>query len=136
MTYSYDPTKINEFGVDRMRFELGDVLVLEGAKTAYLSDSEYLAVLESSKSWRRAKFRLIETLLRRFSYETDTKVDSVEFKLSQRVDEWRREYNRLRTEVDAEDIAQSGALNTSNKSRPPAFWVGQHDWRQRHVFAS
>ncbi|MBR1805409.1 MAG: hypothetical protein IJ774_03375 [Selenomonadaceae bacterium] len=58
MTYSYDPSKIGERGLDRMRFELGDVFVEEPEKSAYLSDDEIVAVLESSASWKRAKLRL------------------------------------------------------------------------------
>lgn len=61
MNFSYDPLKIGEHGLDRMRFELGDVFVAEPEKSAYLSDDEILAVLESSATWKRAKLRLIET---------------------------------------------------------------------------
>lgn len=131
MNFSYDPENIFDRGLNQMRFELGDVFVLEPEKTSYLCDEEICAALKSSKSFKRAKLRLIETLLRRFSYEVDTKVDSVEFKLSDRVDEWRREYNRLKSEVDAEEIAEGSALKTSNKFRPPIFRVGMNDWRQR-----
>lgn len=131
MNFSYDPSKIGERGLDRMRFELGDVFVEEPEKSAYLSDDEILAVLESSTTWKRAKLRLIETLLRRFSYEVDTKVAEADWKLHQRVAEWKAEYSRLKSEVDAEEISSSGAIKIGGKGRPPAFWIGQHDWRQR-----
>ncbi|MBR3746990.1 MAG: hypothetical protein IKN27_08535 [Selenomonadaceae bacterium] len=72
MTYSYKPSQIGEFGLHRMRFELGDCDVAEPEKSTYLSDEEISAVIESSSTWKRAKLRLIETLLRRFSYEVDT----------------------------------------------------------------
>ena len=129
MTYSYNPEKISERGLDRMHFELGDVFVEEPEKSAYLSDEEISAVLESSSTWKRAKLRLIETLLRRFSYEVDTEVAEAKWALHQRVAEWKAEYNRLKSEVDVEEIAESSALKTSKKFRPPAFWIGQHDWR-------
>lgn len=129
MTFSYDASKVGEFGLDRMRFELGDTLVDEPEKTAYLSDEEYLTVIQSSSSWRRAKFRLIETLLMRFAYEVDTTVAGLKLNLHQRVDFWEREYKRVKSEVDAEDIASSSALKVDGKGRPPAFWIGQHDWR-------
>ena len=68
MSYSYNPADVGEFGLNRMRFELGDVFVAEPEKTAYLTDEEITAVLDSSSSWKHAKLRLIETLLFRFSF--------------------------------------------------------------------
>ena len=130
MNYSYDPAKIGENGLGKMRFELGDCLVLEPEKTCYLSDEEILAVLESSKTWRRAKFRLVESLLRRFSYETDVKIQNAEWSLSDRVDEWRRLYNQLKGEVEAEELAEGGFGLSSRKSRPPIFRIGMHDRRK------
>ena len=130
MTYSYNPARIGENGLDKMRFELGDCLVLEPEKTAYLSDEEILAVLESSKTWQRAKFRLVESLLRRFSYEVDTKIHEAEWSLSDRVDEWRRLYNQLKGELEAEELAESNFGFTGKKGRPPIFKIGMHDWRK------
>lgn len=130
MTYSYDPTKIGEFGLDRMRFELGDTMVLEPEKTAYLSDEEYQAVLDSSSSWRRAKFRLVETLLRRFSYEVDTEVREAKWSLHQRIDEWKDLWKRLKAELEEEELMGSFGF-AGGKPRPPVFWIGQHDWRAR-----
>ena len=130
MTFSYDATKINDGGLNQVRFELGDVLVEEPEKSAYLSDEEILAVLESSKTWRRAKFRLVESLLRRFSYETDVKIQNAEWSLSDRVDEWRRLYNQLKGEVEAEELAEGGFGLSSRKSRPPIFRIGMHDRRK------
>ena len=133
MTYTYDPTAINDRGLNQMRFECGDTLVEEPEKTAYLSDEEYLSVIESSSTWKRAKFRLIETLLRRFSYEVDTSVEGLKLNLHQRVDFWEREYKRLKAEVDGEDIASGGALKMSMCGRPPCFSIGMNDWRFPHV---
>ena len=130
MTYSYNPARIGEDGLDKMRFELGDCLVVEPEKTCYLSDEEILAVLESSKTWRRAKFRLVESLLRRFSYEVDTKIQNAEWSMSDRVDEWRRLYNQLKGELEAEELAESNFGFTGKKSRPPVFNIGMHDWRK------
>lgn len=133
MTYSYNPSQIGEFGLHRMRLELGDCDVTESEKSAYLSDEEISAVIESSSTWKRAKLRLIETLLRRFSYEVDTEVAQAKWALHQRVAEWKDEYKRLKSEVDAEEIAESSALKTSNKFRPPVFRIGMNDWRCPHV---
>ena len=130
--FTYDVTLITDHGLNQMRFELGDTLVEEPEKTAYLSDEEYLTAIQSS-SWKRAKLRLIETLLRRFSYEVDTTVEGLKLNLHQRVEAWEREYKRLKSEVDAEDIASSGALKTSNQGRPPCFTIGMNDWGCSHV---
>lgn len=111
-----------------MRFELGDVFVNEPEKTAYLPDEEICAVLSNS-TFKRAKLRLLETLLRRFSYEVDTKVAELDLKLHQRLEFWASEFKRLKSEVDAEDISTSSALKISGRGRPPTFWIGQHDWR-------
>ena len=128
MTYSYDPEDINERGLSRMRFELGDVQVLEPDKTAYLSDEEITAALEGSSSWRRAKLRLVESLLRRFSYEVDTKVDKVEWKLHQRVDEWKELYKKLRAELQEEEVCAAAFGFKSRRQRPAVFGIGLMDW--------
>ena len=133
MTYSYNPSNLNERGLDRMRFELGDTFVAEPEKTAYLSNEEYLAVIESSASWKRAKLRLVETLLHRLSYEVDTKIKEAEWKLSQRIKFWQDLYKRLKAEVEAEEIVDGGDLALGKKVCPPIFYVGMHDWRQKHV---
>lgn len=131
MTYSYNPSNLGERGLDRMRFELGDTFVAEPEKTAYLSDEEISAVLDSSASWKRAKLRLVETLLHRFAYEVDTKIKEAEWKLNQRVDEWQALYKRLKGEVEAEELMDGGEFGfTGKKVRPPIFYVGIHDWRQ------
>ena len=128
MTFSYEPKQINDGGLNQMRFELGDVEVLEPDKTAYLCDEEILAAIEGSTTWTRAKLRLVETLISRFSYEVDTKVDEVEWKLNQRVDKWKDLYKRLKGEVDSEDAgAAFGFLG--KRQRPPIFSIGMHDWR-------
>lgn len=44
-TYQYEPGNIAEYGKDRMRFELGDVMVEGKEKTCALCDEEYNAVL-------------------------------------------------------------------------------------------
>ena len=126
MRYSYDATLINDDGLNRMRFELGDVFTAEPEKTAYLSDEEILTALEGA-SFKRAQYRLVGTLLRRFSYEVDTKVADAEWKMHERVAEWKELYARLKAELDAEEIGKVfGAAG--KKMRAPIFGVGQHDY--------
>lgn len=118
-------------GSTKCAFECGDVFVEEPEKTCYLSDETILAALESSRTFKRAKLKLIESLLRRFSYEVDTRVDSLDLKLHQRLDAWEREFKRLKLEIDGEDIASNSNLRAGRFGRPPCFRIGQHDWRRR-----
>ena len=54
-TYTYNPEKIGEQGVDRMRFELGDTMVEGAEETSALSNEEYTAIIAAKKTWKRAK---------------------------------------------------------------------------------
>lgn len=129
MTFTYDPTKINDGSLNQIRFELGDVFVLEPEKTAYLSDEEYLAALEGSRSFKHAKFRCVETLLHRFAYEVNIEVREAKWQLSDRVDFWKDLYKRLKGELEEEEISSSSFGFGGRKMRPPIFRIGQHDWR-------
>lgn len=74
-TYTYDPSKIQENGKDRMRFELGDTMVEGEAETCALSDEEYTAILAlHPNKWRKAKLALLSSIMYGFMYEVDTKV--------------------------------------------------------------
>ena len=135
-TFTYDPRNIGEIGKDRMRFELGDMLV-ENPMERYLSDEEITAVIEGSRSWKRAKLALVESLLRRFAFEVDTRSGPVEWKLNQRYQAWKK----LRDELKAETaVAGSMPPTPSSAKRPPYFFEGMHDnhamderGRHRHV---
>lgn len=127
MTYSYNPANIGEDGLDKMRFELGDCLVEEADKTAYVSDEEITAVLESSKSWRHAKLRLLESLLHRFAYEVNTEIHEAKWDLSDRFKNWENLYKRLKAELEVEELSGSFGF-ASRHQRPPIFRVGQFDW--------
>ena len=50
--YTYEPGRLKEPGMDRMRFELGDVMVEGGSETTALTDEEIQAALENSCCWR------------------------------------------------------------------------------------
>ena len=128
MTFSYNPENLAEFGLDRMRFELGDVMVAEPDKNAYLCDEEYLAVIASSSSWLRAKIRLVETLLMRFGYEVTTEVKNAKWQLSDRVDFWKDLHKRLKTELEEEESAAAFGF-AGTQQRPPIFRIGMHDYR-------
>lgn len=126
LRYTYDGTKIGEHGKDRMRFELGDVMVADGARNAYLSDEEIEAMIEAnSPSWLRAKLALVESVLRRFSYEVDTQSGPLRLSLSQRYNAWKAMYDKLKTEADAASSAPN--FGVKGDRRPPYFYKGMHD---------
>lgn len=126
MTYSYNPELIGEFGKDRMRFELGDTFVEEEEKTAYLSDEEISAVIENSSTWKKAKFQLVESLIRRFAYEVDEKTSPAEWSWHQRFENWKKLRDELKSSADAESISPLGNSNPSKLKRPPYFFEDMH----------
>ena len=89
-TYTYDPTKLNENGVDRMRLELGDTTFAPGELTAALCDEEYKAIINSSKTWKKAKIRCLEAILMKFSHQVTMTVDGISYSFSDRVDFWKK----------------------------------------------
>lgn len=125
VTFTYDPRNIGEAGKDRMRFELGDMLV-ENPMERYLSDEEITAVIESNRSWKRAKLALVESLLHRFAFEVDTRSGPVDWKLSQRYAAWEKLHGKLKSEVAAGCSVPSAP---SSAVRPPYFHEGMHDNR-------
>lgn len=128
-TYTYDGSKINDGSINQMRFELGDTMVDEPAKTAYLSDEEIMAVTQKyTKHWKRAKFELVKSLLFRFAYEVDTKAGPVSWSLSQRYAAWKSLYETLKKETEA---AGSMPSVPASANRPPYFFTGMHDNHER-----
>lgn len=123
MTYSYDPTKIRERGKDQMRFELGDTVTEGGADTCALSDEEYNAVLEGlkegKKAWMRAKLAVLEAIMFKVSYQVDTKVDILQYGLSDRAAHWKQLYDDLKKDVRAS--ASVPTMAPSIQDTPPYF---------------
>lgn len=120
-TYSYDPTKAGLRGKDQMRFELGDTVVEGEGQAAALSDEEYEAVLAAYPGrWKRAKLALVESLMRRFSYEVDEKVGPLSLSLRQRYESWQAMYDQLKKEV----------TNMTVPSANPAAINGGHYFRE------
>lgn len=133
MTYTYDPCNVRAYGLDRMRFELGDVIVSGAEETCALSDEEYSAVIPekifTKKQWKKAKLRCIETIMRRFSYEVDTKVGPEQLQLSDRFKAWKQMYDELKEELEVADIDPEAInLLTTNPAfgepTKPYFWNG------------
>ena len=69
-SYTYDPTKITEGGLDQMRFELGDTVVDMGGLSSPLCDEEYNAIIEKyNKSWKKARYYCLRAIVMKLSYE-------------------------------------------------------------------
>ena len=124
--YTYNPANVKEPGKDRMRFELGDVMVDGLSDTTALTDEEIQAAIDTyPKSWKRAKLMLMESICRRFSYEADTKTGPLSLSLGGRAKLWREDYEKLKKEVSAEScnvhMPASGV-----HGRPPYFYAGMH----------
>ena len=89
-TYSYDPAKITDGGLNQMRFELGDTVVDLNGVSSPLCDEEYNAIIQKyGKNWRKAKIKCLEGIVMKLAYEVDTSVDGLSYSLGQRADRWK-----------------------------------------------
>ena len=122
-TYTYEPSQITAYGKDRMRFELGDVMVDGKERTCALCDEEYILLTEgvqTARSWKKAKLRCLESIFRRFSYEPDTKVGPASFAFSERAKLWQDEYARLKKELEAAAVSPAAIrMNAGDMKRQP-----------------
>ena len=100
-TYSYDPTKITDGGLDQMRFELGDtVLDMEGA-TSPLCDEEYKAIISKyGRSWKRAKYECLKAICMKMAYEVNTSVGGLSYSLSERYERFSKMKDALQKELN------------------------------------
>ena len=132
-TYTYDPANAVHYGKDRMRFELGDVMVEGKEETSALCDEEYAAVLTSEirteRQWKTAKLRCLESIFHRFAYEPDTKVGPVSLSLGSRAALWKNLYETLQAELknstaDASAILALVDHPATGEPTKPYFWNG------------
>lgn len=126
-TYSYDPTKINDNGIDRMRFELGDTVVDMGEMTSPLCDEEYSAILSREKTWKRAKIACLKAIVMKFAYEVNTTADGLSYSFGQRYDRWKQMLESEKKGLSALNglpIARSGSLMP--ESGEPYFYKDLH----------
>ena len=99
-TYSYDPTKITEDGVDRMRFELGDTVVDMKGVTSPLCDEEYHAIIAKyGQSWKRAKYECLNAICMKLAYEVDTSVGGLSYSLSERYERFSKMKDAAKKEL-------------------------------------
>lgn len=99
-SYSYDPTKITEGGVDQMRFELGDTVVDLCEIASPLCNEEYAAIIAKyGKSWKKAKLKCLEAIVMKLAYEVNTSVGGLSYSLNERYERWRKMYDDAKKEV-------------------------------------
>lgn len=132
-TYNYDPTNIASYGKDRMRFELGDIMVEGNEATCALCDEEYIAVIPAkvwtARQWKKAKLACLESIFRRFSYEVDTKTGPLSLEFNERAKLWQDEYQRLKDELGKESSSPDAinmlvASGTGGDPVKPYFYNG------------
>lgn len=105
-SYSYDPTKITDGGLDQMRFELGDTVIDMEAITSPLCDEEYNAILTKyGKNWKKAKLKCLEAIVMKLSYEVNTSVAGLSYSLSERYNRWKEMLDEAKRDAKASSIA-------------------------------
>ena len=101
-TYSYNPEKITEGGMDQMRFELGDTVVDMSGMTSPLCDEEYNAIIEKyGKNWKRAKYECVRAICMKLSFEVDTSVGGLSYSLNTRYERWKQMEADLKKDLTA-----------------------------------
>ncbi len=132
-SYTYTPSNLTEYGKDRMRFELGDTMVEGGVATCALCDEEYTAVIPASvkttRQWKKAKLRCLESIFRRFAYEADTKNGPVSLSLGDRAKLWQDMYEKLKAELKLGSVSSDAVLALTDhpgtgEITPPYFYNG------------
>jgi len=132
MAYTYDPAQIGSNSKDKMRFELGDTFVANGADTCALSDEEITAALTAYKTFKMAKFKLVESIYMRFSKEVDTSIGGLSLGVRARAEQWSKLYADLKSEMAKGASAPSFSLGggSSATAGAPIFTIGMHDSRE------
>ena len=101
-SFTYNPTKITENGLDQMRFELGDTVVDMEGVTSPLCDEEYMAILNKyGKSWRVAKLKCLEAIVMKLAYEVNTSVGGLSYSLDARAERWKKMLDEAKKEAKA-----------------------------------
>lgn len=101
-TYTYNPAKCQDGGIDQMRFELGDTVTDMDAIVSPLCDEEYAAILKKyGKNWRRAKYECLKAICMKLAYEVNTSVDGLSYSLSERYERFKKMKDEAKKELAA-----------------------------------
>ena len=130
MTYTYDPTKINDKAVDQMRFELGDTEVSGGKDTCALCDEEYRAMILKAKAdgkgWKWAQYLCLKAIRMRFSMEVNSTIDGMSLQLAERYKIWDEMYLRMMKTFQI-PVANEASLGSGHIDEGHYFRLGQGD---------
>ena len=127
-TYTYNPEKIGEPGVDRMRFEIGDTMVEGEQETSALCNEEYEAIIAARKTWKRAKLAVLESIMRRFGMEVNTTVGPLKLEMQSRAEFWRKQYEQLKKECGADTVPTAGKASPESGTDGGHYFYGcMHD---------
>ncbi len=131
-TYSYDPAKCQDGGVDQMRFELGDTVTDMDGITSPLCDEEYKAILKKyGSNWRRAKYECLKAICMKLAYEVNTSVGGLSYSLSERYDRFNAMKDAAKKELGAISSVPKVGDPRSIASRP-YFYNDMHDNRRKY----
>ena len=101
-SFTYDPTKITDNGLDQMRFELGDTVVDMEGITSPLCDEEYTAIITKyGRNWKLAKLKCLEAIVMKLSYEVNTSVGGLSYSLDNRAERWKKMLDEAKKEAKA-----------------------------------
>ena len=114
MAFTYDPSKIKENTVSRMRFELGDTQVVGETDTCALCDEEYQAMIDQHPDWKKAKIACLKAIVMRFAMMVDFNAGGMTIELSQRYERWKKMLSGL--EKSAQFISANPAALGKNSA--------------------
>ena len=101
-TYTYEPSKCREGGVDQMRSECGDTVIDMEGITAALCDEEYEAIIQASAgNWRRAKYECLDAICKKLAFEVNTSVGGLSYSLAERFPRFKEMRDEAKKELKA-----------------------------------
>jgi len=102
-TFSYDPARINDGGIDQMRFELGDAEVEGKDETCALCDEEYNAMIQralnENKAWKWAIFYCLSAIKMKYSHEVTYSSGGMSLSLAERYKNYKEMYDKMEKEL-------------------------------------
>ena len=102
-----------------------DFMVAGEGEVAALSDEEYDAMLAMYPDrWRKAKIACLTSIVSRFMYEVDTKIDDTSYSLHQRYEAWKKMLDELKAE---EAMLAVPSANPNAISPRHYFYEGMHE---------
>lgn len=126
-TYTYDPTKIFDKSLNQMRFELGDTSVEGGEETCAICDEEYRAILtNSTKGFGFAKYKCLQAITMKLSFEVDFSTDGMSFSLHQRYPRWKEMLKQEQKKFQCVS-ANASALGDNSMDGGHYFRLGMND---------